>query len=175
MSLSAEYDDLPPRHFPRSTPDGAGCTMPISASTPSIASAASSKAASPAPPALFLTDTDGRPVSRQLAERNAAASPSEVHLDGGAEGVGTVASRSVTSESEIVANVRVLVAEGMDPDAAENALTITKNDLQMARQILRFFVPKQHSQLQQQQPPRPASPQQQQQMNAQRAQEHYRN
>ena len=142
--------------------------MPISASTPSIASSAcSSKAASPAPPAFSLTDTDGRPAHRPPAERNAASSPSDVMLDGGAEGAGT-------AESEIEANVRVLVAEGMDPDAAENALTITKNDLQMARQILRFFVPKQHSQLQPQPPPT-ASPQQQQQMNAQRAQEHYRN
>ena len=84
------------------------------------------------------------------------------------------------NNNTIAANIRVLINEGMDAEAAESALRISKNDLQMAREILRVFVPKNHhsqhqqSQQQQQQQSNPASLSQQQ-INAQRAQEHYRN
>ena len=186
MSASAEYDDLPPRHYPRSTPEA---SLPISASTPSIASSASSsKAASPAP-TLFLSEVDDNNVTRSSRQQpGRPVPPADVVVErvdhgsrgGGDAGAGTTMTLEGGNNNTIAANIRVLINEGMDAEAAESALRISKNDLQMAREILRVFVPKNHhsqhqqSQQQQQQQSNPASLSQQQ-INAQRAQEHYRN
>ena len=193
MSASAEYDDLPPRNYPRSAADG--CSLPISASTPSIAAAAaasSSKTASPAAPPLqpeahWQTDSRSPGLQSDTESNGVNGGVGGEFRRRGGSGSGRPTSGAILSNADsnandgggdstgISANTRLLVSEGMDAEAAKSALRISKNDLNMAREILRVFVPKQQPQQQRSSPQTNVQPSQQQQINAQRAREHYRN